>query len=103
MNDQDYLYSLLVAIRIELLQGNDSLLNHFMQLGLLPKVASVLQLNIDEILCEALWIMINLSAVGSAASNALRAMGVQYKLVELAKKSKGELKINVIALTYCNI
>ncbi len=96
VTDHNYWHAVIAAIRIEILQAEDSVIEQFMQLGVLPKIVSALQVDIAEIVEEASWILINLSAVGSAAVSAMRTMGVVYTLTDMAQHcTKSSIKINV--------
>jgi len=96
MINEEYLYGILVALRLEVTIDHSKPIDFLINAGVIPKLGLVLS-NVSniEILCEATWILINISAHGSEGVKIMRNLGFQYKLIELMKLENSELQINV--------
>ena len=87
---------MIIELKMEVLSSKESLINYLINIGIVPKLIKLINIGIENISYEASWILTNLTAAKLEAITIILDMKMHYKLVELAIKSNGELKIQVM-------
>jgi len=92
--NEDLLLTIIRLIRFETV-SNEQCTNYLLEINILPKLVSMIDLGVEEISCETLWVMVNMS-LDTNAVNAMRSLKLHYRLVNLFKISEDSIKEMVI-------
>jgi hypothetical protein len=92
--NENLLLTVIRLIRFETV-SDEQCISYLLELEILPKLISVIDLGVEEISYEALWVMVNMS-IDTNAVNAMHKLELDYKLVNLLKVSIDSIKEMVI-------